>query len=434
MTTLPKRMPPGPQGLPFIGNIKAFDEHRLEFLMACAKEYGGIVRYEDQTYIVNDAHLIEEVLLKTNREFVIPVNFLREPITQERVLRWMHKRTHVAQAFRRSTLLNYVPATSMRINGALDALYRDVPFDVVDLMERSTSHAIADYLFGSRATRIPPLATQLLDALMSRVGSVFMIPTWVPTPAHRAIRRTFENLKAEIDALVTREEQHPVPGTAVHDLVRLELQEPEPDLDSISGLLTGTLLAGHRVPAAALAWGVALIATQPEVVARLRAEWPGGTILQGQFLSEMPYTEAVVKEVLRLYPPSWLFERDVDMDTSLGGYPLRQGQKLLFSPYVVHRQAEYFPAPEVFRPERWLEPLEPGRPRFAYFPFGGGPRICMGAAFASITIVTTLATLFSRYDVTLHSDSDLTPNPRTTLLPTRLMASLHPVQPGRVLC
>jgi cytochrome P450 len=183
------------------------------------------------------------------------------------------------------------------------------------------------------------------------------------------------------------------------------------------------LLAGHETSASGLAWAVVLLSRHPEVRRRLAGEarevcGADGTRLPGvEDLPRLAYTRRVVDEVLRLYPPAWVFSRAALGPDTVSGYALPTRSLILLSPYVTHRHPGLWENPEGFDPDRFLPEREKERPRFAYFPFGGGPRLCIGNQFALMEMVLVLATLASRVRLDLAPGFPLHANPAITLRP-----------------
>jgi cytochrome P450 len=184
--------------------------------------------------------------------------------------------------------------------------------------------------------------------------------------------------------------------------------------------LVTLFLAGHETTAIALSWTWYLLAHHPLVKDRLVAELFGemdrrpATVAD---LPRLPFADAVVKEAIRLYPPAYVLGREALTDCEIGGYPIPAGATLFMSPWVMHRDPRWFASPEKFLPERWLDGLAVRLPRFAYMPFGGGPRICIGDRFAMMEAVLILATIARRFRLERVSDTEVVPFPSITLRP-----------------
>jgi cytochrome P450 len=182
--------------------------------------------------------------------------------------------------------------------------------------------------------------------------------------------------------------------------------------------LVTMLLVGHETSALALTYAFWLLAQQPESFERLCREVDdvlGGAAPDADNINQLEYAEWVFNETLRLYPPVWATGREALNDFELGGYPIRAGAQILLSPWVSHRNPRYFDAPDQFRPERWADPSR--WPRYAYFPFGGGPRTCLGNRFARLEALIILATVAQRFTFRAASDTPLDLLPTVTLRP-----------------
>jgi cytochrome P450 len=180
------------------------------------------------------------------------------------------------------------------------------------------------------------------------------------------------------------------------------------------------LLAGHETTALALSWTWYLLAQHSDVDTKLAAELRdvlGGRAPTVGDLPQLRYTEQVVTEAMRLYPPAWGFGREALADCEIGGYAIPAGTTIIISPWVSHRDPRYFDQPAEFRPERWSGDFARQLPRFAYMPFGGGPRICIGNRFAMMEAVLILATVAQRFRLRWHGTRPVVPQPSITLRP-----------------
>jgi cytochrome P450 len=188
-------------------------------------------------------------------------------------------------------------------------------------------------------------------------------------------------------------------------------------------------LAGHETTALALSWGWYLLAQHPEVVEKLQTELRqvlGGRTPTVADLPKLPYTEMVVQEVMRLYPPAYAIGRQAIQTCTIGGYPVPAGGTVLMSQWVVHRDPRYFDDPERFYPERWANGLAKRLPRYAYFPFGGGQRVCIGNTFALMELPLVMATIAQRFRFSLPDGPPIVPKPQLTLQPSRpIQLQLH---------
>ena len=186
-------------------------------------------------------------------------------------------------------------------------------------------------------------------------------------------------------------------------------------------------LAGHETTANAMAWTWHLLGSAPDVEARLHAEL--ATVLAGRLptvedVPQLEWTKAVIAESMRLFPPAWTMGRRVLEPHTIGGHLIEKGALVILSQWVVHRDPRWWPEPESFKPERWLAP--PDRPKFAYFPFGGGSRVCIGESFAWTEAILLLATIAQRWRFGRGTESAPTTEPRITLRPKGLFMTAAP--------
>ena len=179
-------------------------------------------------------------------------------------------------------------------------------------------------------------------------------------------------------------------------------------------------LAGHETTANALTWTWYLLSQHPDIEAKLHAEIE--TVLQGRLptfedIPKLRYTEMVFAESMRLYPPAWTIGRNALEDVEIGGYKIPTGALVLTSQFIVHRDERWFPEPEKFDPERWTPEAKEKRPKFSYFPFGGGTRICIGEAFAWMEGALLIATLAQKWRMKLAPENKIELQPLITLRP-----------------
>ncbi len=179
-------------------------------------------------------------------------------------------------------------------------------------------------------------------------------------------------------------------------------------------------LAGHETTANTLTWTCFLLAQHPEAETKLLAELQhvlGGEPPRVNQIPQLVYTQYVIKEAMRLYPPVWFISRESTTDYEIGGFHIPPGSEIGMSQWLMHRSERYFPEPLAFRPERWQDQLEKRLPKYVYFPFGGGPRICIGNSFAEMEATLLLATMAQRFHFALAPEHPVVPEPSITLRP-----------------
>lgn len=244
----------------------------------------------------------------------------------------------------------------------------------------------------------------------------------LPLPANLRFRRAKAELDAAMAAMIAERKRHP---GRHDDLLSRVLQARD---EETGGALDERqardeaitmFLAGHETTANALAWTWYLLALHPEAERALHAEVDalGGALPGSADLPRLPYARMVLAEAMRLYPPVWIIGRRALQDVALGGYTIPARAVVVLCPYVAHRDPRFWPEPGVFRPERWTPECAAARPKFAYFPFGGGPRVCIGESFAWMEGTLILAAIAQRWRLRLVPGHPVEPLPRITLRP-----------------
>jgi cytochrome P450 len=250
--------------------------------------------------------------------------------------------------------------------------------------------------------------------------AVLMLPRWVPTPLNRRVNTAVEKLDGLIYSIIAQRRRS---GEQRDDLLATLLTALD---DGGTGMTDQQLrdeaitlfLAGHETTALALAHTVYLLSLHPGVERRLRDELDavlGDRLPTAADAKKLVYAERVIKEAMRLYPPAWTTGREVLEEVEIGGYRIPEGSQLLMSQWVVHRDPRFFPDPEAFDPDRWEPERAKAIPRYAYFPFGGGPRVCIGNHFAMLEATLILALLVRRYHFELLPGQTLDFDPSVTL-------------------
>jgi cytochrome P450 len=438
MPTDGKRVPPGPRGLPLLGMALQVLHDPLGTLQRISREYGDIVRIpivSDSRIFLNHPNYIEQVTVIQQSKF--HKSKLTKDVT-ERLLGegllisegdfWRRQRRLAQPAFQRNRINEYaatmVESAEAHSQKWLDSEERDIAHEMMAL----TLDIAVRTLFG---TTLPAEARQVgrsLEFLMRyslrRTRSPFKLPEKWPTPANRRAEREIQFL----DSLVYRiiDERKRLGDASEHnDLLSLLMAAMDEDgsqmtpkqlRDEIMTLFT----AGHETTALTLSWAWYLLSKNPSAETRLYEELR--VVLAGRppsmaDLGQLPYLRGVVNEVLRLYPPAYVLARTSIAPCTIGGYELPIGSTIVFSQWVTHRDARFFNDPNAFIPERWLDGLEDRLPAGAYFPFGDGPRRCIGQNFALMEVVLVLATIAQKFQFRLASGQKIVPDPLVTLRP-----------------
>jgi cytochrome P450 len=398
------------------------------------RDYGDIVTmryYNFRVYFVSHPDFIEQVLVTHNRKFM-KGRILRKNrrlfgdglLTSEGDF-WLRQRRLAQPAFHRGRVGSYAD-TMVRYADRLVAEWKDGDErDIHAEMMRLTLQIVAKTLFDADVDREARQVGHALEAIMelnSDFRKLMLTPNWLPTP--RNIRAAIATRR--LDKIIFRFiEERRTSGKDTGDLLSMLLAARDEDGSRMTDQqlrdeAITIFLAGHETTANALSWTWMLLSQNPAVEAKLHAELD--SILAGRTpslddLPKLPYTGHVITESMRLYPPAWGMARVAIEDVEIGGYPIPKGCGVSLAQWVVHRDARWFEAPEEFRPERWEADLLKRLPRFAYFPFGGGPRQCIGNNFAVMEAGLLLAAIAQRFRIRLVAGHPVVPMPSITLRP-----------------
>ena len=304
------------------------------------------------------------------------------------------------------------------------------PGDVVEIhgeMMALTLAIVAKTLLDADVSGVAHDAIQAANVLMAdfgaRLQSFQLIPFWMPTPRNVRSRRAIRRLDALIHRIIAERRAR---GGDRGDLLSMLLDAQDADDGSrmtsrqVRDEVITMFLAGHETTAVALSWTWYLLAQHPEVEARLAEELR--EVLAGRApsvgdLSRLRYAAMVVTESMRLFPPAYGLGRQAARATEIAGQPVAAGDIVIAPTWVVHRDRRWFEEPLAFRPERWAGDLAQRLPRFAYRPFGGGPRQCIGNSFAQMEGVLQLAAIAARFRLTLLPGQRIVPRPYVTIRP-----------------
>jgi cytochrome P450 len=409
-------LPPGPRGGLLLGSLPEIRRDPLAFLSRVAAEYGDIVRVRLgplNAFVLNHPDDVEQVLMTHQHRFIKGRTLSRARqlfghglLTSDGALHSRQRRL-VQPVFQRARLNDYAGIMTTAAAARRD-MWRDG--DVIDIageMNRLTLTITARLLFGSDGHAVAADIGDALD-IVSRHFEVAVLPfafiDRLPLPPARRFRVARQTLdRAIYDVIAQRRRDGRERDDAVSLLMAARDEgdgEPMPD-DQLRDELVTLLLASHETTANALGWTWYLLSRHTDAAERMHGEID--TVLRGDRLptsadvQDLPFTRMVLAESMRLYPPAWLIARVAVDDHHVRGFTIPQGAIVVLSPWIAHRNAMHFPEPERFEPERWRPERQNGRPRFSYFPFGGGSRGCMGEAFAWMEGVILLAVIAQRW-------------------------------------
>jgi len=427
-------VPPGPKGSLIMGVMRDFNRDTLGFVTRC-RDYGDVVHTRFlwvRAYFLYNPDDIES-LLTSNAKSYRKAQSLRSPffyrlvgnglVTSEGEF-WRRQRRLAQPAFHRQRISSYGDVMVQYAERAIAAWKSGEKRDLARDMTRLTLEIVVKTLFNSDisndADHIGAILSGLVKPFASQATLKWILDNRLPTPGHRR----YFNAVSEIDRILFRIiAERRASGYDEGDLLSMLLQAQDDDGTQMSDAqlrdeVMTLFLAGHETTALALSWSWYLLATHPEIERKFHAELAavlGGRAPAVSDLPKLKYTEMIAKETMRLYPPAYAVGREAIEETEIGGYRVPKGTQLFAFQWVTHRDSRYFVDPDEFKPERW----EKGEqiPKYAYFPFGAGPRQCIGNYFAMMEIVLLLATIGQRFRFKLDPDHKVEVLPVLSLRP-----------------
>jgi cytochrome P450 len=427
-------IPPGPKGRFLTGHLRAVLRDPLGFSRQCARDYGDVVRLRIGRMVVyqlTHPEDIELVLRGNHRNFRkdrMTHNlsaFLGEGLLTSEGDVWRRQRRLAQPAFQLDQIEKYstfmVALTQRLIQEWRPGQTRDLHADMMRLALEIVGQALFGANVGGMAGEVGRIL-ETVNQFFASPLSLFPWLYWLPLPA----TRRFRHARRQLDALMYQTiAEHRASGAAGEDLLSRLLAIRDEDGSRMTDRqlrdeLVTLFLAGHETTALALSYSFYLLAQHPAALARLEAELE--ELLQGRppTAADVPrlrYTEWVIRESMRLYPPAPGIGREALTDCEIRGYFVPMGTQLSLVQWVVQRDSRWYDEAEEFRPERWDNDLARRLPRGAYFPFGDGPRICIGYQFAMMEAVLILATIAQHYRLELAPGYVLQLMPSVTLRP-----------------
>ena len=448
----PYRFPPGLRSNLLLNSGRGFfDRNNPILLFEYLQRFGRAAHYRilwHDVVLLNDPSDIREVLLDKAQFFIkertqkrMKILLGEGLITADGEVHKRHRRI-AAPAFHRQRIQAYAGTIVEYASNLRDQWLHGKQIDIAAEMMRLALQITARTLFDTEVT--PEIATinDEANAVMGMYNNLVAMPRaegllrWrIPVPVLMRFRKSKARLDSVVDSMIARKqaesaktlsEGRPIGSDLLSMLIAARDEDPAQhsskrlNSEELRDEVLTIFLAGYETVANALAWTWLLLGQNPEAEARLHAEL--NTVLQGRLptledLPRLPYAEMVIAESMRLYPPAWAMGRQATQDIEIGPYFVPKGTYLLFSQYIIQRNPEYFPDPLVFRPERFTAEAKAQRPKFAYFPFGGGGRQCIGESFAWMEAVLVLATLAQRWRLKVIENHPIALQPKITLRP-----------------
>ena len=442
-----RERPPGPAGSPLVGNTFQLVGDPFGFYERLRDEFDAdVVTYTvlgDRAYMLTHPEDVERVLLTDASDFrkgkVFEESLGR--ITPNGLVvtegeQWQRDRTLLQPLFYRERIEAYSETMTAYSRQAVDGWESGEPVRIDDAMRDLTLQVFAKTMLGADLESRRAAIRESTNTLFGRFETsslLAFLPMWIPTPGNYRAKRALSRFHDVVDELIDERR-----AALSDDSGTLAAPEGHDRDDLLSLLLTATyedgtrmdregvrdqlmtfLAAGHETTSLALSYAIFCLATHPETQAKLHQELDD--TLDGEptaeALFELDYLDDVLTETLRLYPPAFVVFREPKRDVTFQGYDVEDGSILSIPQWNVHRDGRWYDDPETFRPERWRDGLEDELPDYAYFPFGGGPRHCIGMRFALLEAKLALATMLRRFEFEAVTDPPLDLSMQITLQP-----------------
>jgi len=431
---------PGPQGSLFLGSLRPHQRNPLRFFLEATRQHGPLVHFQfgqRSVYLITSPEYVKHVLQDNNRNYHKSLAYDKmRPMLGYGLLTseddfWRRQRRLAQPVFHRkhigafaTTMTDVTLAMLERWDGRLRS---GEPFDVAHEMMRLTLTIVGETLFSTdvsgEADRVGQALTTALEETTHRFQALIPWREKLATPQNRRFGESIRTLDEVVYGMIAERRRT---GASGSDLLGLLLDAQDEDTGErmsdkqLRDEAMTIFLAGHETTANALAWTWYLLSKHPHVARNLHAELD--EVLHGRVptLADLPqlrYTKMVIDESLRLFPPAWGIGRTAMNDDEIDGYHIPAGSIVALSTYVTHRLPHLWPNPEGFDPERWAPEQPVDRPRFAYFPFGGGPRLCIGNNFALMELQLVLATIAQRVRLDVVPGHPIVLDPGVTLRP-----------------
>ncbi|MGG4266800.1 cytochrome P450 [Peribacillus simplex] len=429
-----------PNGRLISGHTKEFQKDALGFLTRLTKEYGEVVKFRlgpfQNVYHISNPDLIKQILVIKQKSFVKSKDFKAlKPLVgeglftsekdhhmrQRRLIQPSFKKNHISQYAQDmiDTTMDYISTWEHNDERIITKDMMDITLGIINKTMFSMEFTDGSQIVGK------PLESALRIAA-KRMRSIFRLPLWVPTKLNREYKKAIKSLDQVIYYIIEKRKADTVKHEDMLGIL-MDARDAEDGLGMTSQQIRDELmtifLAGHETTTNALSWALYALSKHPEVQSKLFSEVDsiiGRRTPKPDDFMKLPYTQNIIQETLRMYPPIYILSREADEDVEIGEYHFKKGDMILISSYVMQHNPNYFEQPESFIPERFENNFLKNLPMFAYLPFGGGPRVCIGNHFAMMEAVLVLACIAQRYRLKLAPDHhEVTPLPSLTLRPRR---------------
>ncbi len=443
----PAARPPQARSIPLLGAIPWMARDALGFFLNSALELGPVVELNllrARTYLVTEPEDVKHILVDNNKNYLKAYD-VTKPVLGDGLLTsdgdlWLRQRRLMQPSFSRQMMGEYLPAMEQATRETIEkwraqpAQARDISAEMMLLTQTIILRTMFSADIGAQAKEITADFSTTLEYFNSFLLSPGEFVHKLPTPTNLRFKAATRRLEELVYRIIA--ERRKKGSLERRDLLSAMMEARDPETGAVMSdkqmrdeVMT-IFLAGHETTASLLGWSIYLLSKHPQVESRVRAELQqtlAGRAPTYEETNKLTFMRQMFDEALRLYPPAWMFARILAQEDKLGGYTLPPKAVILVSPYVTQRLPAYWDAPEQFKPERFTAEQVNARPRYAYFPFGGGPRQCIGMPFALMEAPLILAMLMQAFTFQPLPGEKARARPVGTLRPGPFRMTLTPL-------
>lgn len=425
-----------PKGSFFVGSALVFRNDPLTFLINTAEEFPAFTTFRfahlPMVYL-SHPETIKHVLQTNNKNYKKGIEYEHlKPVLGEGLLTsegdfWLRQRRLAQPAFHRDKIAHFsnqmVSCTVGILNGWENKLSVDIHSEMMHLALDIVGKTLLSTNVLDEANEVEKALEISIEESYHRVQALINLPLWLPIPRHLRYNKSRESLNKIVGKIIEGRRNS---NQRYNDLLEMLMDVQDEDTGEkmsdkqLRDEIMTIFLAGHETTANALTWGLYLLSQNPEIEKKYFEEIDrvlGDKTPGLEDLRNLPYLTQIIHEVLRLYPPAWILGRTAIADDIIEGQNVKKGDNILISPYQMHRSKDFWENPDEFNPERFTPEKMKEMHKFLYFPFGGGPRFCIGNNFALMEMQLIFAMIGQKYKLTLEPGFVVEPDPLITLRP-----------------
>jgi|TARA_B110000093_G_scaffold183408_1_gene234468 cytochrome P450 len=425
----------GPKGHFIFGSLKEFRAKPLEFCSRMESEYDGFCKLNlgpIKAILLHDPELIKEVLVTQNKSFGKGAqykefkHFLNNGLLTSEGETWFKQRRLIQPTFYKKSIASFFEIMVRSSNSLVDRWDKDEKFEALPAMNLLTLSVIGEVIFGydisNNSQNIDDHLSFINQRINSRVWNLINVPIWFPSPKNKKFKNSVKVIDDLVFDLIKKRRNSPgSEADLTQMLIDVEDQDTKEKMNDqeVRDELMTIFAAGHETSAVGLTWALYLIGknkkAEEKIVEELGNICPNNLTIDAVW--KLEYIGAVIKEAMRMYPPVWVFGRVSIEPVKLRDFEIDKGQVVITSPYAMHHSEKHWVKPEEFNPDRFMGEQKKSISKYAYFPFSGGPRICIGEQFAIMEMIIAIATIYKAGKPVLIDDF-VEKSPFVTLRPS----------------